>query len=65
MTSKEYRVIAHFTKVYEPRSYKRKIVTTREEAEKLLKVAKKYYSSYNYFDHVSIESREVTNWEEI
>lgn len=62
---KEYRIMAYFTKVYGPRSYKRKIIGSREEAEKLLKAAKKYYSSYNYFDHVCIESREVTNWEEV
>jgi len=66
MTSKEYRVKAYFTSnVYGPRCYKRKTVTTLEEAEKLLEKARNYYSSYKYFDHVCIESREVTNWEEI
>lgn len=43
----EYRVMAYFTKVYAPRSFKRKIVNTKEEAEKLLEKAKRYYSEYN------------------
>ena len=59
---KEYRVMAYFTDVYAPRSYKRKIVNTLEEAEKLLKAAKRYYSSYKYLSRVVIESREVTEW---
>lgn len=58
----EYRVMAYFTKVYTPRSYKRKIVTTWEEAVKLLEKAKDYYSGYNYLEKVVIESREVTAW---
>ena len=60
----EYRIMAYFTEVYGPRSYKKKIVTDKEEAEKLLIEAKEYYSSYKYLDKVVIESREVTNWKE-
>ena len=62
---KEYRIMAYFTVVYSPRSYKRKVVTTKEEAEKLLSEALDYYSSYKYLDKVVIESRDVTNWEEL
>lgn len=58
----EYRVMAYFSEVYGPRSYKRKIVTTKEEAEKLLQEALKYYSSYKYLVKVVIESREVSEW---
>ena len=59
---KEYRVRAYFTEVYRPRTYKRKITESLEEAEKLLEEAKKYYASYKYLDEVVIESRQVTNW---
>lgn len=58
----EYRVMAYFSEVYSPRSYKRKVVTTKEEAEKLLQEALKYYSSYKYLIKVVIESREVSEW---
>lgn len=59
---KEYRVMAYFSEVYTPRSYKRKIVNTREEAEELLKEAEYYYSQYRYLIKVVIEEREVTEW---
>ncbi len=59
---KEYRIMAYFTDVYAPRSYKRKIVTNKDEAEKLFQEAKEYYSTYKYLDKVVIESREVTEW---
>lgn len=62
---KEYRIMAYFTAVYSPRSYKRKVFAVKEEAEKLLLEALDYYSSYKYLDRVVIESRNVTNWEEI
>lgn len=63
---KEYRIIAYFTdnapRGYQPRSYKRKIVTTYDEAMKLYNEAIVYYGKYKYFDKVVIESREVTEW---
>jgi len=58
----EYRIMAYFSEVYGPRSYKRKIVTTKEEAEKLLQEALEYYSKYKYLIKVVIESREVSEW---
>lgn len=58
----EYRVRAYFTDVYAPRSYKRKVVYTREDAEKLLTEAREYYSTYKYLDRVVIESRKVGKW---
>ena len=58
----EYRVMAYFSEVYGPRSYRRKIVTTKEEAEKLFQEASKYYLSYKYLIKVVIESREVSEW---
>lgn len=61
---KEYRIMAYFTDIYAPRSYKRKIVMNKNEAEKLFKEAKKYYSMYKYLDKVVIESREITEWNE-
>lgn len=54
--------MAYFSEVYGPRSYKRKVVTTKEEAEKLLQEALEYYSKYKYLIKVVIESREVTEW---
>lgn len=59
---KEYRIMAYFTKVYPPRSYKRKIFNNKEDAEKILEKAKKYYATYNYLDKVVIETREVSDW---
>ena len=62
---KEYRIMAYFSEIYSPRSYKRKIVGTLYEAEKLLKEAEEYYASDQYHGHldrVVIESREVTEW---
>ncbi len=61
----EYKVMAYFTSVYGPRSYKNKIVTTEEEAKELLEKAYDYYSTYKYFDRVVIVKRKVTEWEEI
>ena len=62
---KEYKVMAYFSKVYTPRSYKRKIVNTIQEATDLLAQAKLYYAEYPYLEKVVIESREVTEWEEM
>ena len=62
---KEYRVMAYFSEIYSPRSYKRKTVGTLYEAEKLFKEAEEYYASDQYHGHldrVVIESREVTEW---
>lgn len=62
---KEYRVMAYFDADclgYAPRSYKRKIVLSEKEAERLLQEAKEYYSKYKYLDRVVIESREVSEW---
>ena len=59
---KEYRVLALFEKVYQPRTYRRKIVNTQEEAEELLKRAKEYYSTYPYLISVQIQEREVSEW---
>ena len=61
---KEYKVMAYFTEVYPPRSYKRKVTTNLTEALRLLKKAKEYYSSYKYLDRVVLESREVEEWKE-
>lgn len=64
---KEYRIMAYFKKVYDPRSYKRKMFGSREEAENMLPEAIRYYSGYKYYDlmeRVVIESREVGDWKE-
>lgn len=61
---KEYKVMAYFTEVYLPRSYKRKVTTDPEEAQRILKEAKEYYSKYKYLDEVVLVSREVGEWEE-
>lgn len=61
---KEYKIMAYFTEVYPPRSYKRKVTTNLTEALRLLKKAKEYYSSYKYLDRVVLESREVEEWKE-
>lgn len=59
----EYRIRAYFTKVYTPRSYKRKVVYTLEEAEALYHEAVEYYYGYNYLDRIVIEGRRVSEWE--
>lgn len=64
---REYRVRAYFDEAtaprsYGPRAYKRKVVTTRGEAEELLAEAREYYSGYKYIDKVVIERREVSGW---
>lgn len=61
---KEYRIMAYFTKVYPPRSYKRKIFYDKAEAEKFWHEAIEYYSNYKYLDRVVIENRSVTDWKE-
>lgn len=58
----EYRIRAYFDEVYTPRAYKRKVVSTLEEAKALLEEAKAYYSHYKYLNKVVIESRKVTSW---
>ena len=59
---KEYRIMAYFTDVYAPRSYKRKIYDSLEAAEKDYEDALEYYSGYRYFKEAVIESREVSEW---
>lgn len=63
---KEYRVMAYFKedapKGNQPRSFRRKIVRSPEEASELLQEALQYYSEYKYIDRVVIETREVTDW---
>lgn len=64
---KEYRIMAYFSgTVYGPRSYKRKIFNSLEEAKETLPQAIDYYDGYPYggrCEKVQIESREVTEWE--
>ena len=60
----EYRIVAHFTQVYLPRSYKRKIYKSFAEAMADWKIALGYYSKYRYFDRLVLESRVVTEWDE-
>ena len=68
--AREYRVKAYFHgSVYLDRSFRRKVVNTLTEAEQLLKDATYYYHSCTayekYLDKVVIESRTVSNWEEL
>lgn len=59
----EYRVRAYFNSdSYGPRSYKRKVVSTEEDAKRLLEEALEYYASYKYLDRVVIEKRRVEGW---
>ena len=65
---KEFRIMAYFSNnapahSYQPRSFKRKIYTCREEADEALKEAREYYSKYRYIDCVRIEQRNVSEWE--
>ena len=65
--AKEYRIQAYFTDTYPPRSYKRKIFHSKEEAEAVYPEAKEYYSGYPYAGRllkVVIESRPVVEWKE-
>ena len=65
---KEYRVMAYFKdnapKGNQPRSFRRKIVNTYEQAVTLRNDALMYYEGYRYIDKVVIESRETSEWEE-
>lgn len=64
---KEYRIRAYFTDTYPPRSYKRKIFHSREEAEAMYPEAREYYSGHPYTGRllkVVIESRPIVGWEE-
>ena len=66
-TAREYRIRAYFTDTYPPRSYKRKLFHSKEEAEAMYPEAKEYYSEYPYTGRllkVVIESRPVVEWEE-
>ncbi len=64
MKLREYKVMAYFTEIYPERSFKRKVVDDYQEAQKLLKEAKRYYSAYKYLDRVVLVKREVSDWEE-
>ena len=65
----EYRIEAIFKPhtPYYDRSYKHKIVTSKEEAEKLFSEAVEYYCDNflyeKYLDHIEIQRREVSEWE--
>lgn len=62
---KEYRIRAYFTEVYRPRSYKGKVFTSLEDAEKYYSEAKDYYSGSQYIDRLEklvIEQRKVGRW---
>ena len=66
---KEYRIMAYFTDIYSPRSYKRKIYKTREEAEKDFPEAEEYYHmlasrmrAKGADVKVVIEERQTTEW---
>ena len=64
--NKEYRIMAYFHgKIYSPRSYKRKIFASLEEAQSCLEEATRFYSGYpysNWLKKVVIESRSVSEW---
>lgn len=67
ITMHEYRIMAYFSEVYPPRSYKGKVFTSIEEAQMLLNEAKEYYSSPSYrnrLEKLSIERRKVSRWRE-
>ena len=64
---KEFRIRAYFSDnapphSNQPRSYKRKIYASQEEAEAALKEAREYYSRYKYIKEVVIEERNVSRW---
>lgn len=68
---KEYRIMAYFTDIYPPRSFKRKVYKTREEAEKDFPEADEYYHMLTSRMRtkeadvkVVIEERRVTDWSE-
>lgn len=60
---KEYRVRAYFSKVYTPRTYRKKVTTDLEEARRIFKEAVDFYNGYNYLIKVVLEEREVSDWE--
>jgi hypothetical protein len=65
----EFRIRAYFSDdapphSNQPRSYKKKIYTSQEEAEVALKEAREYYSRYRYIEEVVIEQRNVTKWKQ-
>lgn len=63
---KEYRVMAYFQddapRGNQPRSFRRKIVNTPEDAKLLWEDAMMYYENYRYIEKVVIESRDVDEW---
>ena len=63
--AQEFRIMAYFTAVYQPRSYKGHIYTTYEDARKEFPEAYKYYQGYKYLYRVQIEARSVSKWKKI
>lgn len=64
---REYRIQAYFKEVYQTRTFKRKVFSSFEEAEKMLPEAVEYYSGERYLGRLKkcvIESRSVGSWEE-
>lgn len=61
----EYRIMAYFSEEssYGPRSYKRKVFTSYQEALAVYDEAVDNYSSYKGFDKAVIERRKITDWE--
>lgn len=65
---KEYRITARYNDVYPLRSYRRRTYYSLDKAEADLKEAEHYYrhsAGSKYLVSVKIESREVTEWEEV
>lgn len=60
--------MAYFTDVHKPRSYRRKVFDSFEDALQVLPDAEEYYSKkayQKYFDKLQIECREVTPWMQV
>ncbi len=63
----EYRIRAYFTEAYPPRSYKRRIFDSYEDAKAMIAEAAEYYGSSQYMDRldrVVIEKRKISSWKE-
>ena len=63
----EYRIRAYFTEVYPPRSYKRRIFDSFEDAKAVIDEATEYYRSSQYMDRLNrvvIEKRMISSWKE-
>ena len=63
----EYRIRAYVTEVYPPRSYKRRIFDSFEDAKAVIDEATEYYRSSQYMDRLNrvvIEKRMISSWME-